>query len=174
MGEAVTEMQWLWAYLGRENLTFPLPSSSPHPTPFPGPVIKPQTHPSILSWDAGAGTVPDVSMAPSIGGTRECKTGPERKDFMLSACCSFLAASPHNSHSLWQKQLVPVTTGSNFQVFSTFPEPASSWPLRYISTNPRRALLRALGPHFQVLITSSYSLVLPSLRVVSVSCSYYL
>lgn len=115
-------MRWLWGLFRDREPHVDAAQLHPTPTLRPVPLIEllalsPKPSFYTQSWNAGAGTVPAVSMALSIGALRECKTRLGRNNFLLSACYSFLPASPHKSPLLWQKLLIPVATGSSFQVF---------------------------------------------------------
>ena len=90
-------------------------------TPLPGPVIellalspKPILLHSVLEcwgWHCAS------CFHGSVHRGTECKTRRGRNNFLLSVFNSFLPASPHKSPLLWQKLLIPVATGSSFQVF---------------------------------------------------------
>lgn len=165
--------QRLWSSLrGRENLTLTPPS-------FTRLLL---SWCQLLSYQLSAPTPPrsptySVLCHFCFGGCFQCRLHPEgaresaawmrETGFNVSACSSFLEAHLTDP-SPQQQPLFPVAAGSSLQVFSTLPEPVSSWPLaRY---QPQVCPPQSPGPSFQVLIISVFSLVFQSLGVVSCSC----
>ena len=123
------EVQGQWGSF-REQDPFTLPSSTPLSTPLPAPNPPSLFCLLMLCWHSASLTRQNFRFA-SCFGSRLCPQGPlerARKDWTLSACCSFPPASPHSNSSPWQWWRVPGAAGSSFQVFFHLPSTSHSVP----------------------------------------------